>query len=80
MQLFRSFVYTLFLFAWTFFYAIFFVIACSFLPFHNAEAVERTIRAVEEVTRKIRCYDLWFAPDPSIIDALTHLIFGRSGR
>jgi len=33
MQFVRSLIYTVFLFAWTFFYAIFFVIACSFLPF-----------------------------------------------
>jgi hypothetical protein len=45
--------------------------ACAFLPFHNAETVERTITAVEEVTRKTCCYDLWFAPDPSVVDTLT---------
>src|SRR5215813_4738579 len=33
MQLIGSLIYTVFLFAWTFFYSIFFVIACSFLPF-----------------------------------------------
>jgi 1-acyl-sn-glycerol-3-phosphate acyltransferase len=33
MQFIRSLIYTVFLFAWTFFYSIFFVIACSFLPF-----------------------------------------------
>ncbi|HUI60545.1 MAG TPA: lysophospholipid acyltransferase family protein [Steroidobacteraceae bacterium] len=33
MQFIRSLVFTVFLFAWTFGYAIFFVIACSFLPF-----------------------------------------------
>ncbi|HEY3786742.1 MAG TPA: lysophospholipid acyltransferase family protein [Steroidobacteraceae bacterium] len=33
MQLARSLTFTVFLFAWTFFYAIFFVIACLFLPF-----------------------------------------------
>jgi len=44
--------------------------ACAFLPFHNAQAVERTIAAVEEVTRKTSCYDLWFAPDSSVIDTL----------
>jgi 1-acyl-sn-glycerol-3-phosphate acyltransferase len=35
MQLFGSLIYTVFLFAWTFFYSIFFVIACSFLPFRK---------------------------------------------
>jgi hypothetical protein len=45
--------------------------ACSFLPFHNVEAVEQTLTAVEQVTRKTSCYDLWFAPDPSVIDVLT---------
>src|SRR3569833_1471489 len=35
MQFFGSLVYTVFFFAWTFFYAIFFVIACCFLPFRH---------------------------------------------
>jgi 1-acyl-sn-glycerol-3-phosphate acyltransferase len=35
MQFIASLIYTVFLFAWTFFYAIFFVIACSFLPFRK---------------------------------------------
>jgi 1-acyl-sn-glycerol-3-phosphate acyltransferase len=35
MQFIGSLIYTVFLFAWTFFYAIFFVIACSFLPFRK---------------------------------------------
>src|SRR3954470_8249885 len=35
MQLIGSLIFTVFLFAWTFFYAIFFVIACSFLPFRK---------------------------------------------
>jgi len=35
MQLVGSLIYTVFLFAWTFFYSIFFVIACSFLPFRK---------------------------------------------
>ena len=36
MQFIGSLVFTLFLFAWTFFYAIFFVTACLFLPFRQA--------------------------------------------
>jgi hypothetical protein len=48
--------------------------SCSFLPFHNAEAVEGTLAAVEEVTRKTCCYDLWFAPDRSIIDTLSEFM------
>jgi hypothetical protein len=44
--------------------------ACAFLPFHSAEAVERTMAAVEQVTRDAPCYDLWFAPDRSVIDIL----------
>jgi hypothetical protein len=46
------------------------LLACSFLPFHNAEAVGATMTAVEQVTRTTPCYDLWFAPDPSVIDVL----------
>ena len=44
--------------------------SCSFLPFHNADAVDRTMTAVEEATRKTPCHDLWFAPDPSVVDVV----------
>jgi hypothetical protein len=44
--------------------------SCAFLPFHSAEAVDRTMAAVEQVTRDAPCYDLWFAPDRSVIDVL----------
>ena len=44
--------------------------ACAFLPFHSAEAVDRTMAAVEQVTRDAPCYDLRFAPDRSVIEAL----------
>jgi len=44
--------------------------SCSFLPFHSAGAVDRTMTAVEQVTRDVPCYDLWFAPDSSVIDVL----------
>ena len=26
--------------------------------------------AVEQVTRETPCYELWFAPDPTVIDVL----------
>ena len=35
MQFIGSLIYTAFFFLWTFFYAIFFVIACCFLPFRH---------------------------------------------
>jgi 1-acyl-sn-glycerol-3-phosphate acyltransferase len=41
MQLIGSLIYTVFLFAWTFFYSIFFVIACSFLPFRKRFVLAR---------------------------------------
>jgi 1-acyl-sn-glycerol-3-phosphate acyltransferase len=41
MQLIASLIYTVFLFAWTFFYSIFFVIACSFLPFRKRFVLAR---------------------------------------
>jgi 1-acyl-sn-glycerol-3-phosphate acyltransferase len=41
MQLIGSLIYTGFLFAWTFFYSIFFVIACSFLPFRKRFVLAR---------------------------------------
>jgi hypothetical protein len=44
--------------------------SCAFLPFHNADAVDRTMSAVERVAREVPCCDLWFTPDPSVVDAL----------
>ncbi|MBV9911134.1 MAG: 1-acyl-sn-glycerol-3-phosphate acyltransferase [Sinobacteraceae bacterium] len=41
MQLFASLVFTVFLFLWTFCYAIFFVIACLFLPFRKRFVLAR---------------------------------------
>lgn len=44
--------------------------ACAFLPFHSADAVDRTIVALERVARDVPCRDLWFVPDDSVIGAL----------
>jgi 1-acyl-sn-glycerol-3-phosphate acyltransferase len=41
MQIIGSFAFTVFLFLWTFFYAIFFVVACLFLPFRLRFALAR---------------------------------------
>lgn len=41
MQLILSFVFTIFLFVWTFLYAIFFVIACALLPIRGRYALTR---------------------------------------
>jgi hypothetical protein len=45
--------------------------ACSFLPFHNAAAVNQTMSAVEQVTATIPCFDLLFLPETSAVDLLT---------
>ena len=45
--------------------------SCAFLPFHTAEAVDRTMTAVQQVASDTPCYELFFAPDPSVIDVLT---------
>jgi hypothetical protein len=45
--------------------------ACSFLPFHDPQAVDRTMTAVEQVIDTTPCYDLFFAPDASVVDVLT---------
>ena len=47
------------------------LLACSFIPFYSAAAVDRTMRAIEQVIRGVPCHDLWFAPDRSVIDVLT---------
>lgn len=46
------------------------LLACSFLPFHSSEAVDRTMAAVEKVTREALCYNLWFTPDQSVVDVV----------
>ena len=50
------------------------LLACAFLPFHTAEAVEHTLTSAEQVTREAPCYDLWFAPDSSLIGVLTRYL------
>lgn len=56
------------------------LLACSFLPFHSAKAVERTMAALESVIAAVPCYDLWFAPTTSIIDVLTQHLWAPPGR
>jgi 1-acyl-sn-glycerol-3-phosphate acyltransferase len=55
MQLIGSIAFTAFLFLWTFFYAIFFVIACLFLPFRLRFALARVWGAVLLKTLKWTC-------------------------
>lgn len=44
--------------------------ACSFLPFHTADAIDRTMTALERVTTAAACHELWFRPDRTAIEAL----------
>jgi hypothetical protein len=46
------------------------LLACAFLPFHAADAVERTIAAAEQIARAVPCYALRFAPDRSVVDVI----------
>jgi hypothetical protein len=46
------------------------LLACSFLPFHSADSIDKTMTAVERVVGGVACYDLWFTPDASVVDAL----------
>jgi 1-acyl-sn-glycerol-3-phosphate acyltransferase len=55
MQLIGSVVFTAFLFLWTFFYAIFFVIACLFLPFRLRFALARVWGTVLLTALKWTC-------------------------
>ena len=55
MQFIGSLIFTLFLFAWTFFYAIFFVIACSFLPFRKRFILARVWGLVLLWALKVTC-------------------------
>src|SRR3954470_11617914 len=55
MQFIRSLVFTVFLFAWTFFYSIFFVIACSLLPFRKRFVLARFWGLVLLWALKVTC-------------------------
>jgi 1-acyl-sn-glycerol-3-phosphate acyltransferase len=55
MQRIRSLIFTVFLFAWTFFYAIFFVIACSMLPFRKRFVLARVWGLVLLWALKVTC-------------------------
>lgn len=44
------------------------MLACSFLPFHSAPAVEFTLALLEAVGRGVPCHELDFAPHPSVLD------------
>jgi 1-acyl-sn-glycerol-3-phosphate acyltransferase len=55
MQFIASIFYTVFLFAWTFFYSIFFVIACSMLPFRKRFILARVWGLVLLWVLKVTC-------------------------
>jgi 1-acyl-sn-glycerol-3-phosphate acyltransferase len=55
MQFTRSIIFTIFLFAWTFFYSIFFVIACSLLPFRKRFILARVWGLVLLWALKVIC-------------------------
>ncbi len=55
MQLLGSLIFTVFLFLWTFFYSIFFVIACSMLPFPRRFALVRVWARVLLTALKWTC-------------------------
>lgn len=50
------------------------LLSCSFLPFYDPQAVARTIAAVDRIVSNTPCFDLWFAPDRSILDTVTTLV------
>lgn len=46
------------------------LVARSFVPFHDAAALQFTLEALERVTSQVPCFDLAFSPDPSVFPAL----------
>jgi len=47
------------------------LLACAFLPFHSAIAVDSTVASAERVACSVPCCALGFAPDRSVVDFLT---------
>ncbi len=43
------------------------LLACSFVPFHDAAAVDSAARLLEEIVHSIPCHRLAFVPDPSVV-------------
>jgi hypothetical protein len=50
--------------------------SCSFLPFHGAAGVERTVIALERVVATTPCYRLGFTPDSAVIETLEPFLSG----
>ncbi len=46
------------------------LVSCLFLPFYDREATARTLAAADRVVSATDCFDLRFAPDPSVIDMI----------
>jgi hypothetical protein len=44
------------------------LLSCLFLPFYDREATARTLASADRVVSATGCFDLRFAPDPSVID------------
>ena len=44
------------------------LMSCLFLAFYDREAMARTLAAADRVVSATACFDLRFAPDPSVID------------
>jgi hypothetical protein len=42
--------------------------ACSFPPFYNPEALDFTLGFLEDVVKKVPCYELKFTPDKSVVE------------
>jgi hypothetical protein len=47
--------------------------ACSFPPFYNRDALNFTLGFLEEVVKKIPCYELRFKPDKNVVNLIRRL-------
>lgn len=46
--------------------------ACIFPPFYSREGVDFTLGFLEDVVRKVPCYELRFKPDKSVVELITN--------
>jgi hypothetical protein len=46
------------------------LLACSFVPFYDSQALERTLALLEEVAERVPCLELEFVPDSRAVDFL----------
>ena len=46
------------------------LMACSFLPYYNPQAIDFSLTFFEEIVRSVPCHELSFLPDKRVVEYL----------